>query len=538
MSNTKPNIVLVFADDLGYGDVSCFNPESKIKTKNIDALAEAGMRFTDTHATSALCTPSRYGLLTGRYNWRSSLKSFVIPGDSMPLIEEDRKTIAHLLKENGYNTAAIGKWHLGLKWQLKGYFDYEKFGLNPEDFHEKETRFGRDGIFDISAGRLDFEGLDIDYSKPITFGPNQLGFDYFYGTPASLDQPPYVYIENDRVIEEPTDVTGIHMMDRAGPNHQKEWQNGVIAPNFVHREVADKMQKKALEMIDRFAEEDMPFFLYYPSHLVHGPLLPNEKFEGKSGIGPYGDFVLQLDHYIGEIIAKLKENDLFDNTIFIFTSDNGASALADFVALKEHGHNPSYIFRGLKGDIWEGGHREPTIISYPAMIQGGTVCNHMISLSDIYRSIAEIIGTEIPDDAAEDSISNVPLWKGKNEPVREDIVHSSANGGLSIRRGDWKLECVYNGGGMINFREGLENQVYKPVELYNLKEDICETNNVINEHPELVESLKKSLEEYIINGRSTPGRPQENNRNNPTGEWPQIGWMDGYKEYISRFKFD
>ncbi|WP_222928594.1 sulfatase family protein [Oceanobacillus piezotolerans] len=538
MANKKPNIVLIFADDLGYGDVSCFNPESKIQTKNIDTLAEEGMRFTDTHATSALCTPSRYGLLTGRYNWRSSLKSFVVPGDSLALIEHDRKTIAHLLKENGYNTAAIGKWHLGLNWQLKDDFDYEKYGLNPDEFPDIKTRMGRDGIFDISEGRMDFEGLDIDYSKPITFGPNQLGFDYFYGTPASLDQPPYVYIENDRVVEEPTEVTGVFRLDRSGPSEQQAWQNGVAASNFVHSEVPDNMQKKALEVIDMFAEEDKPFFLYYPTHLVHGPLLPNEDFEGKSGLGPYGDFVLQLDHYVGEIMAKLKEKDLFEDTVFIFTSDNGASGICDFDALKEHGHNPSYIFKGLKGDIWEGGHREPTIISYPAMIQKGSVSNHMISLADIYRSIAEIIDAEIPDDTAEDSISNVSLWQGENEPVRDEVVHTSANGGFSIRRGDWKLELVNNGGGLADSRKGAGGQLYQPTELYNLKEDISETNNVIDEHPELVESLKHSLTKYIVNGRSTPGTPQENNRNNPTGEWPQIRWMEGYEAYIERFKYD
>ncbi|WP_087974229.1 sulfatase-like hydrolase/transferase [Oceanobacillus rekensis] len=538
MANKKPNVVIIFADDLGYGDVSCFNPESKIKTKNMDKLAEVGMRFTDTHATSALCTPSRYGLLTGRYNWRSSLKSYVVPGDSMLLIEENRKTIAHLLKDNGYNTAAIGKWHLGLKWQLKDHFDYEKFGLNPDEIPGKETRFGRDGIFDISVGRMDFEGLDIDYSKPITFGPNQLGFDYFYGTPASLDQPPFVYIENDRVVEEATEVTGTAMLDRTGVTDQTEWQNGVAAPNFVHREVPDNMQKKALEVIDRFTEDDKPFFLYYPNHLVHGPLIPNEQFEGKSGIGPYGDFVLQLDHYVGEIVDKLKEKGIFEDTIFILSSDNGASGVADFEGLKKHGHNPSYIFKGIKGDIWEGGHREPTIISYPPMIQGGTASNHMISQSDIYRSIAEIIGAKITDDTAEDSISNIPLWQGKNESVREDIVHSSANGGFSIRRGDWKLELVYNGGGLADSRKGAEGQMFQPAELYDLKEDISETNNLIHEHPELVKSLKESLKEYIVKGRSTPGEPQENNRNNPSGEWPQIRWMDGYEEYIARFKYD
>lgn len=534
----KPNIVLIFADDLGYGDVSCFNPESKINTKHIDALAANGMRFTDTHATSALCTPSRYGLLTGRYNWRSRLKGFVLPGDSMLLIEKNRKTIAHLLKENGYNTAAIGKWHLGLEWQLKDDFDFEAFGLNPDDFFKQKNQIGRNNNFDMTQGKMDPEGLDIDYSKPITFGPNQLGFDYFYGTPASLDQPPFVYIENDRVLEEPTDIAGVTNLDRTGPSDQQDWQKGIIAPHFNHREVPDNMQEKALDVLDYFIEEEQPFFLYYPSHLVHGPILPHKEFEGKSGIGPYGDYVLQLDHYVGEIVDKLKEKGVYENTILIFTSDNGASAVADFDELKNKGHHPSYIFRGLKGDIWEGGHREPTVISYPKVIQSGTVSNHMISLSDIYRTIADIIGAGIPDHAAEDSISNFPLWEGKDETVREDIVHSSSNGGLSIRRGDWKLDFVYNGGGMNATDTEASEQTFEPSELYDLKNDISETNNLIKEYPELVADLKKSLEAYVTSGRSTPGKPQKNERNNPTGEWPQIKWMDGYKEYISRFKHD
>jgi arylsulfatase A-like enzyme len=537
MATNRPNVIIFFADDLGYGDVSSFNPSSKIETKHMDALAEEGMRFTDTHATSALCTPSRYGLLTGRYNWRSRLKSFVLPGDSTSLIEEDRKTIAHFLKDAGYQTAAIGKWHLGLEWQLNDFYDFEKYGLDPAEFEELNERMGRNQNFDVSHGVMQPLGLDIDFSKPITFGPNQLGFDYFYGTPASLDQPPFVYIENDRVVEEPTEVSGVPNLNRTGADHQQVWQRGIIAPNFVHKEVPDKMQEKALEVLDDFIEKDDPFFLYYPNHLVHGPIIPTEEFEGKSGIGPYGDFVLQLDHYVGEITDKLKEKGVFENTIFIVTSDNGASAVADFDTLKNYGHHPSYIFRGHKGDIWEGGHREPTIISYTDVIEGGTVSNHMISLSDIYRTIADIIGTKIPDEAAEDSISNYPLWQGKDKPVRKDIVHSSANGGLSIRRGDWKLELVYNGGGMEDAANEAR-EMFEPTELYDLKTDVKETNNLIDDHPELVADLKRSLAAYIVKGRSTPGKTLENERNNPTGDWPQIQWMEGYEEYISQFKYD
>ncbi len=541
MSEKKPNVVLIFADDLGYGDVSCFNENSKIKTQHIDKLARGGMTFTNTHATSALCTPSRYGLLTGRYNWRSRLKSFVLPGDSEALIESERKTIAHMLKENGYQTAAIGKWHLGLEWHLLDEPQFEKFGLDPADFPEMEVRQGRDGVFDLRAGKADFEGLDIDYSKPIKFGPNQLGFDYFFGTPASLDQPPFVYIENDRVTAEPEGTTGVPDLDRLGPGDQTKWQNGVIAPDFVHEEVPDVMQRKALETIDRFADNDEPFFLYYPNHLVHGPLLPNADFKGKSGIGLYGDFVMQLDHYVGEIADKLKEKGIFEETIFIFTSDNGASGVAGFEALQAQGHYPSYKFRGKKGDIWEGGHREPTVISYPGRIEAGRTSNHLISLSDMYRTVAELIGAEIPEDSAEDSISTLPILQGRNKAVRQDIIHSSANGGLSIRRGKWKLDFVEDGGGMAVTKENIAKGVkptFAPTELFNLEEDIGETENLIDDHPLLVDSLVNSLEEYIKNGRSTPGQPQHNEVNYPTGKWPQISWMDEYDRYLERFEYD
>ena len=538
MSDKKPNIVLIFADDLGYGDVSCFNENSKVKTKHLEGLAESGMIFTNTHATSALCTPSRYGLLTGRYNWRSKLKSYVLPGDSMPLIEEDRRTLAHMLKDAGYQTAAIGKWHLGLGWQLTDEPDFEKYGLDPEDFPRMEKRHGRDGIFDVRAGLADFEGLDIDYSKPITFGPNELGFDYFFGTPASLDQPPFVYIENDRVTAEPDGTTGVSNLDRLGPSNQTQWQNGVIAPDFVHEEVPDVMQEKALETIDKFTEGDDPFFLYYPNHLVHGPLLPNKEFKGKSGIGLYGDFILQLDHYIGEIIDKLKEMDIFDETIFIFTSDNGASGVAGFEALHAKGHYPNHIFKGAKGDIWEGGHREPTIISYPPAIEAGGVSNHLISLSDLYRTIAELIDANVPDNAAEDSYSLSPIFEGRTEEVREDVVHSSANGGLAIRRGKWKLDLVEEGGGMGVTQKQMqrgEQPTFEPTELYDLEADIREQHNVIDEHPDLVEDMVASLAEYVRLGRSTPGEPQENEGGN---DWPQFGWIEEYSQYVDQFQYD
>ena len=528
----KPNIVLMFVDDLGYGDVSSFNPHSKIHTKNIDALAGEGMRFKDSHATSALCTPSRYSLLTGRYNWRSRLKSFVVRGDSETLIEKERKTLAHLLKENGYRTAAVGKWHLGMDWELKDGPDYEQFSLDRETFGSLKEQFGRDGKFDQSLKMPKIEGLDIDYTKPIKYGPNDYGFDYFFGTSASIDQPPYVYIENDRFTAEPTIFYGLPDVARDNPSQQQSWQMGPADPDFKVGNVPDDMQNKVLGLLDDFGDREEPFFLYYPTHLVHGPLVPSPEFEGKSGIGLYGDFVLQLDAYVGQITEMLKDKGIFEDTIFIFTSDNGASAVAGFDELKAVGHNPSHIFRGKKADAWEGGHREPTIVSYPRLITPGTTSNHMMSHSDFYRTIADLLDADIPDDAAEDSISAVSLWEGVDEPSREDIVHSAGNGGLSIRRGFWKLNLVAEGGGFA----ALSNSNFEPSELFDLRTDISETKNVIEEHPDIVKELTDVLADYVKSGRSTEGEPQKNEPNNPTGDWEQLEWMEDYQEYVQQFK--
>lgn len=534
MSERKPNIVLIFADDVGYGDVSAFNPDSKIKTKNLDRLAASGMKFSDSHATSAVCSPSRYGLLTGRYNWRSRLKSFVLPGDSDALIEKDRTTLASMLKNEGYHTAAVGKWHLGLGWQYLEERQFEQYGLDGDAFEGLEEQFGRDGVFDANIPKTDLEGLDIDYSKPITFGPNQLGFDYFYGTPASLDQPPFVIIENDRVTQEPDHLTGESHLDRKGAAEQTQWQNGVAAPNFVHQEVPDMMQDKVLSLIDEYSATDEPFFIYYPNHLVHQPLLPQPKFQGRSGLGNYGDFVLQLDDYVGQVMDKLEEKGILEDTILIFTSDNGVSGVADLEHLNKRGHDSSAGLRGHKFQIWEGGHREPTIVSYPKLIKPGIESDAMISHSDFYHTIAELLDVDVDDDAAEDSVSNLPLWTGEGRTVREDIVHSSGNGGFSIRRGFWKLIMVKDGGSA--FPESNPAEYFVASELYDLRDDISEEHNVIEEHPDLVEDLTKALEKQIKDGRSTNGSEQTNNFSNPSGQWDQIRFISNYDEYMDKLR--
>lgn len=535
MTNKNPNIVLVFADDLGIGDVSAFNPEAQFKTPNIDKLAERGMKFTDSHATSALCTPSRYGLLTGRYNWRSRLKSIVAPGDALTLIEKDRRTLAKLLKDNGYNTAAVGKWHLGLEWELTGNRDYEAYGLDRESNEAKAAKLqkGRE-YFGNSTGESAIRGLDIDFTKPIQFGPNEYGFDYFYGTPASLDQGPFVIIENNKVLSTPANVMGNANISRVKSDTIRSVEMAVAAPEFSPYHIPDIMQDKTMKVLEDLSEKDDPFFLYYPNHLVHGPIVPQERFRGKSGIGDYGDFVLQLDSYVGEMIDFLDEKGIFDNTIFIFTSDNGVSSIIGLDELKEKGHDSSAGYRGHKMEIWEGGHREPTIVSYPEMIDAGSTSNHMVSHADFYATIAEMLGETYGDDVAEDSYSNYALWQGKDEPVRQDIVYSSGNGGFSIRRDFWKLILVTDGGvdrGYERTRESYED-TFKPTELYDLRDDISETNNIIDEHPDVVKELMTSLGDYIKNGRSTEGTKQDNAPDEPTGDWEQIVWMDGYDEYI------
>ena len=488
-----PNLVFIFVDDLGQGDVSCFNESAAWHTENIDRLAAQGMRFVDNHATSALCTPSRYGLLTGRYNWRSRLKKSVLPGDASALIEKDRLTLPAMLKQCGYRTAAVGKWHLGMDWQLlPGGSDYVRYGTTAEELPAAAERFGRSGNFDPDFQQPG-EGLDIDFGKPVTWGPNDLGFDYFFGTAASLDQPPYVYIENRLAQGAPDHVGGDQaVLDRATAAQQQGIQKGVMVSGYDVHQVAGDMQARVLDLLDDFAESDEPFFLYYPTHLVHGPIIPDEPWQGSSGAGPYGDFVLQLDAYVGQIMDKLDALGSAEDTIVIFTSDNGCSGVADVPHLRSLGHDPSNGFRGLKTDIWEGGHREPLVVRWAGQVEAGSVSTQTVCHSDIFRTMAEIVGYELPGDAGEDSVSNLPLWQGGEVAVRTDLVNHSGGGGFAIRRGDWKLEMVTTGDGFATMM-GQEQTSYVPAQLYNLAADPAEETNLIDEQPELVAELSEAL---------------------------------------------
>lgn len=502
MSHTqKPNIIIIFADDLGYGDLSCFNPSSRIQTRHLDALAKEGMRFVDCHSSSALCTPSRYGLLTGRYNWRSRLKSSVLPGQASPLIEAGRETIPSLLKKSGYQTACVGKWHLGLGWKTKDGYEL------PETY--TDSNVDQDKCF---AG--------IDFSAPIEGGPLSVGFDYFYGMPASLDQPPFVRIENNRVLVPPDHMTGVKNLARHNPSQPFDVEYGPAEPGFEPAAVVPEMDEKVLDLIDEYAAGDSPFFIYYPTLAVHGPLVPSEEFKGRSGLNAYADFVLQLDDMIGRVMKKLAEKNILDNTLILFASDNGCSPVANFPELISMGHNPSHIYRGWKADIWEGGHRVPFILRWSGHIPAGATCRQMICLTDVFSTLARITGTPYGDNAGEDSVSLIPLMEGKDIPIREYIVHHAADGSFSIRKGPWKLELCRGSAGM---RRPCTDKNMPPFQLYHLGGDVTEQYNLYGRHPEIEDELMGVLREYVEHGRSTPGEAQPNYPGNP---WPGLSWMN------------
>ena len=464
----KPNIVILYADDLGYGDPQCYNPEGEIPTPHIDKLAAQGMRFTDGHSSSAVCTPSRYTLLTGRYHWRSPLKGSVLNGMGKPIIPHDRLTIAGLLQQHGYATACIGKWHLGM-----------------------------------------------DMPSPLTggtirSGPTSNGFDRYFGISASLDMPPYAFIENDRFTEPPTAVKNLLILSGPRPFIRE----GPAAPGFESVQVLPEFSKQSVAWIRQ--HKDKPFLLYLPLNSPHTPLAPNAEWKGKSGLGDYADFVMQTDAVIGEVMAAIEEIEATDNTLVVLTSDNGpasyvgtkvsddpknsherGAAIAD---LEAKGHFPAGPLRGYKGGIHEGGHRVPFIVRWPEVVKAGAVTDQLVHQADLMRTIADILGATLPDNAGEDSVSLLPLLKGADKPVREHAI--SARNVPALRQGSWKLILAPD-------RQSKAKDS-PPVQLYNLAEDLGETKNLATAMPEKAAEMKAHLEKLISEGRSTPGTKQTN----------------------------
>ena len=406
-------------------------------------MASEGIYFTDAHTNSSVCTPTRYGILTGRYAWRSRLKKGVLGGASNHLINPDRMTVADILKSKGYHTAMIGKWHLGWDFGFSSGQASSGIGFKP----------------DIQK---------IDYSRPVTNGPDSIGFDYYYGHCGSLDMAPYVYVENGKVTAAPNRVT-------ENKDYKGFWRKGPTGADFVHEEVFPNFINRACDYIKERAKTDKPFFLYLPLAAPHTPILPLEGFKGKSKTNEYGDFVVQMDMHMGQIFKALKEAGVDENTMVVFTSDNGCSPRADFDELDKVGHKPSYIYRGFKAGIYEGAHRVPFIVRWPNGIKAGQSTDVVTCTTDLAATVAEITGASIPDNAAEDSVSILSALKGNPKQVREATVHHSLNGSFAIRQGDWKLIMCPGSGGWSNPKPGEALKKGLPViQLYNLKKDPSE----------------------------------------------------------------
>ena len=482
----KPNIIFILADDLGIGDVRCFNPGGKIATPNLDKLAAGGMKFTDAHTPSAVCTPTRYGVLTGRYNWRTKLQSGVLGGLSPRLIETGRLTVAQMLKDSGYATACVGKWHLGMDWAK----------------HEGKT------VEELSIEKPE-QVWSVDFTKPIANGPNAVGFDYYFGIAASLDMVPYTFIENDRVTVVPTKETAFPMMtDRENGGQTRK---GPAAEGFEAVNVLPTLTAKASEWIAKSANGGKPFFLYLPLNAPHTPINPLPEWKGKSGLNAYGDYVMQVDAAVGTVLGALEKSGAAKNTFVVLTSDNGCSPSAKFDELRAKGHDPSAGFRGHKADIFEGGHRVPFIVRWPGKVKPGASSADIVCLTDFMATVAEIAGVKIPANAAEDSVSFLPALLGKDGPKRTVLVSHSINGSFAIRDGNMKLcLCAGSGGWSVPRPGSAEEKGLPPDQLFDLAADRAETKNLAADQAEIVTRLAALLDKTIADGRSTPGEPQKN----------------------------
>lgn len=484
----RPNIVVILADDLGYGDLSCNNPDSKIPTPHADRLAAEGMRFTDAHSPSAVCTPTRYSLLTGRYHWRTRLKSGVLDGLSPPLIEADRVTMASFLGDHGYATACIGKWHLGLQWTRQDG--------SPEDVDRAEQGGVR-------------PGYDVDYSRPFTGGPLALGFDRFFGISASLNMPPFCYLEGDRVLHLPT-----LKQERMRDANFVATDEGVRSPDFTNYGVLPRLAGEAIGFLEDHAANspERPFFLYAPLTSPHLPVVTNQEYRGKSRAGPYGDFVVETDAFLGAILETLDRLQLADDTLVLFTSDNGGlyhyweAKEADDVKhykitgraahIREFGHQGNAWMRGTKADIWEGGHRVPFLVRWPGKTPAGAVSDELVDLTDLLATVSAIAGADLPDRAGPDSVNILPalLASKPAAPVRHHTVHLSFRGVFAIRQGPWKLIEHRGSGGFSQPRDLDPTAGGPPGQLYDLKDDPAETRNLYDEEPQVVERLTKLLD--------------------------------------------
>ena len=375
---TPPNIIYILADDMGYGDINAFNPHSQIPTPTLDSMASAGIMFTDAHSNSSVSTPTRYGTLTGRYAFRSSLKKGVLTGYSSPLIEKGRETIASFLSNQGYQTACIGKWHLGLDWVKK---DAKKPLFTGNEWNVENTD-------------------NVDYTAYISGGPTDCGFGYSCILPASLDMPPYIYIEDGKVTAPVNGYTEDYLEKKV---RGARYRHGDVADDFNHQECLSYFTQKSEEYIARASRQDTPYFLYLALTAPHAPWLPGEEFKGRSTAGAYGDFVCMIDETVRRIYTAVERGGKAANTLVIFTSDNGSMWLEEDIA--QTGHRANGAWNGAKSDLWEGGHRIPLLATWPNVIIPGSHSGHLICSTDLFATLADMLGTTLPPHTAEDSFS-------------------------------------------------------------------------------------------------------------------------------------
>lgn len=473
--SNRPNLVVILADDLGYGDVQILNPQrGRIATPHFDRLAREGMTFTDAHSGSSVCTPTRYGLLTGRYAWRTRLQRGVLDNYVEPLIAADRLTLPRMLQQQGYHTACIGKWHLG----------YTIADGQGEPRKKAARGSGGAGAGRKKGGADDGRTLGRHPGAPLgartADGPLTRGFDHFFG------------FHHARMME------SVFEQDR-------------VTELLPAAEMLPRLAARARSYIAERAKSGKPFFLYLPLSSPHTPIVPSSRWEGKSGLGKYADFVMETDWAVGEVLAALEQAGLGGNTLVIATSDNGCSPAAGTDQLEAAGHFASAQFRGYKADIWEGGHRVPFLARWPGRVQPGTRSDALVCLSDIMATAADILGAKLPAHTAEDSFSFLPALLGPGSAVRTSVVHHSINGRFALRDGPWKLElCAGSGGWGKPTDADATRPGLRAVQLYDLSNDIAERNNLQAAQPERVKRMTAQLQKIVDDGRSTPGPRQPN----------------------------
>jgi len=481
----RPNVLVILADDLGYGDVQCYNPErGKIPTPNIDRLASHGMRFTDGHCSSGCCSPSRYTLLTGRYHWRSRLQQGIVGVWERPLIAPDRLTIASLARQQGYRTACIGKWHLGWDWPITEE--------QMQHFRGLGGKSGGGGTVVTEATDAHRAAWAAVFAKPIPGGPTSRGFDEYFGTDVP-NWPPYCFIQNDRTIGIPSELLSAEQLVRNQASLQ-----GPALKDWKLEPILQALGDRAADFIERQARVAQPFLLYLPLTAPHTPIAPTQSWRGRSGIGDYGDFVMQTDAVIGHVLEALEKNGVAENTLVLLTSDNGCAAYIGVKEMEAKGHFPSGPLRDYKASVYEGGHREPFIVRWPGVVKAGSVSGQYVHHADVLATLAEIWGVRLPDDAGEDSFSLLPLLKSEDRPIRPDGVNTACNGVPSVRMGKWKLIFA------------ADAAADTEVQLYNLETDLGETKNLAADNPALVAEMRALMEKLIVAGRSTPGAAQKN----------------------------